>query len=57
MNPYDLYALETAIRIKEKTGAKVKVITMGPPQAKEIIQEAFCMGADEGYYKTSICYS
>jgi electron transfer flavoprotein beta subunit len=48
MNPYDLYALEAALRIKEQTGASVKVITMGPPQAKEIIKEAYMMGADEG---------
>ena len=48
MNPYDLYALETALKIKEENGAKVKVLSMGPPQAKQIIQEAFMMGADEG---------
>ncbi|CEO04626.1 electron transfer flavoprotein subunit alpha [[Clostridium] sordellii] len=48
MNPYDLYALETALKIKEENGTKVKVLSMGPPQAKQIIQEAFMMGADEG---------
>lgn len=48
MNPYDLYALETAIRLKEKLGGTIKVITMGPPQAKEVIMEAYAMGADEG---------
>jgi electron transfer flavoprotein beta subunit len=48
MNPYDLYALETAVRLKEQTGGTVKVISMGPPQAKEIIKEAYTMGADEG---------
>jgi len=48
MNPYDLYALETALRLKEQNGGKIKVMTMGPPQAKEIIREAFSMGADEG---------
>ena len=48
MNPYDLYALETAMRIKEDKGAKLGVISMGPPQAKEVIREAFMMGADEG---------
>lgn len=48
MNPYDLFALETALRLKEKYGGKVKVITMGPPQAKEIVKEAFMMGADDG---------
>ena len=48
MNPYDLYALETALRIKEEKGGTIKVVTMGPPQAKEVIKEAFSMGADEG---------
>jgi len=48
MNPYDLYALETALKIREQTGGTVKVISMGPPQAKEIIREAYMMGADDG---------
>lgn len=48
MNPYDLYALETALRIKENLGGIVKVISMGPPQACEVIREAFSMGADQG---------
>ena len=38
MNPYDLYALETALRLKEKHGGKITVGTMGPPQAKEMLQ-------------------
>ncbi|MBB6216155.1 electron transfer flavoprotein beta subunit [Anaerosolibacter carboniphilus] len=48
LNPYDLYAIETALKMKEGKDAKVNVITMGPPQAAEIIQEAFMMGADNG---------
>lgn len=48
MNPYDLYALETALRMKERQGGLVKVICMGPPQAQEVIREAYMMGADEG---------
>ena len=52
MNPYDLYALETALRLKEEEGGKVCVITMGPPSATEVIREAFSMGADEGYLLT-----
>ncbi len=48
MNPYDLYAIETALRLKEAYGGQVSVMTMGPPQAKEIIREAFSMGADAG---------
>ncbi|AWI04305.1 electron transfer flavoprotein subunit beta/FixA family protein [Clostridium drakei] len=48
MNPYDLYALETALRMRAKVGGTVKVISMGPPQAAEVIKEAYMMGADEG---------
>ena len=48
MNPYDLYALETALKIKEQQGGVIKVISMGPPQAKDVIREAYMMGADEG---------
>ncbi len=49
MNPYDLYALETALRLKDRCGASVTVGTMGPPQAAAVIREAYMMGADEGY--------
>jgi electron transfer flavoprotein beta subunit len=49
MNPYDLYALETALRIKEMNGAEITVVTMGPPQAQAVIREAFMMGVDHGY--------
>ncbi|MEI7615451.1 MAG: electron transfer flavoprotein subunit beta/FixA family protein [Actinomycetota bacterium] len=48
MNPYDLYALETAVRLREKHGGHVKVISMGPKQALDVIREAFMLGADEG---------
>ena len=49
MNPYDLYAIETALWIKEKTGGTVTAVTMGPPQAQAVIREAYMMGADDGY--------
>lgn len=49
LNPYDLYALETALRLKEQLGGEVTVVTMGPPQAKSVIREAFMMGVDAGY--------
>jgi len=48
MNPYDLYAIETALSLTEQYGGTVEVITMGPPQAKSIITEAICMGAKKG---------
>jgi electron transfer flavoprotein alpha/beta subunit len=46
MNPYDQYALEEAVRLKEKCGGEVVVITMGPPQAEEILRQAISCGAD-----------
>ena len=49
MNPYDLFALETALRLREKHGGRVTVGTMGPPQAQAVIREAYMMGADDGY--------
>lgn len=48
MNPYDLYAIETALNLTEKYGGTVEVITMGPPQAKTVIEEAVCMGVKQG---------
>lgn len=49
MNPYDLYALETAFQIIQEVGGSITVVTMGPPQAEAVIREAYMMGADEGY--------
>ncbi len=48
MNPYDLYAIESALRIREELGGTITAITMGPGQAASIIREAFAMGVDEG---------
>jgi electron transfer flavoprotein alpha/beta subunit len=47
INPFDLNALEAGIRIREQTGGKVTVLTMGPPQAEAALREALSMGADE----------
>ncbi len=47
MNPFDENALEMALQLKEKhAGTKVTVLTMGPPQAAEILKEAVGRGAD-----------
>jgi len=48
VNPFDVYAIEEGIRLKEKHGGKVTVITMGPPQADAALREAISMGADAG---------
>lgn len=52
MNPDDKAALEFALRIKDETGAKVTVLTMGLPAAKKILFEAIAMGADDGVLLT-----
>ncbi len=48
MNPYDLFALEAALRLKQENGGAVTVGTMGPRQAEAVIREAYNMGADAG---------
>ncbi len=48
MNPYDLYAIETALRIREQMGGTIYALTMGPGQAAVVIREAFAMGVDKG---------
>ena len=53
INPFDLYALEEAVRVKERSAsgggeeASVTVLSMGPPQAEEALREAISLGADE----------
>lgn len=47
LNPFDTYALEEGVRIKERCGGKVTAVSMGPPQAEEMLREAIGTGADE----------
>ena len=47
VNPFDTYALEEGVRLRERYGGKVTVISMGPPQAEEMLREAISCGADE----------
>ena len=47
VNPFDAYALEEGIRLKERYGGQVIAISMGPPQAEEMLREAISCGADE----------
>lgn len=49
INPDDKNALEEALKMKDEIGAVVKVVSMGPPQAKNVLKEALAMGADEAY--------
>lgn len=52
MNPDDKGGLEVALQLKDKFGAHVTVITMGPPQAEAILREAMAMGADRAILLT-----
>src|SRR5437762_13027861 len=48
VNPEDVHAIEEAVRLKERFGGKVTIVTMGPNQAVAAIREAISLGADEG---------
>ena len=57
INPYDLYALEEALRIKDKFGGFVTVITMGPPQAENALRKALSFGADDAILVTDRAFA
>lgn len=56
-NPYDLYALECALAIREQVGGTVTVLTMGPPQAEAMIRDAYSMGADKGVILSDVKFA
>ena len=47
INPFDVHAVEEALRIKEAHGGEVVIVTMGPPAAQDSVRKALAMGADE----------
>ncbi|MEB1807369.1 MAG: electron transfer flavoprotein subunit beta/FixA family protein [Bacillaceae bacterium] len=49
LNPYDSHAVEEAVRLKNRYGGTVSVLTMGPPPAVKAIKKCIEIGADEGY--------
>ena len=57
INPFDTYAIEEGLRLKERFGGKVTVLTMGPPQAREALKEAVAMGADEAILLTDRAFA
>lgn len=62
INPFDLYALEEAVRTKERMTeagdpSTVTVVSMGPPQAEEALREAISLGADEGILLTDRAFA
>lgn len=52
VNPFDAYALELAVRLKEEEGGKVTVLSMGPAQAKNALKECLSVGADQAFLVT-----
>jgi electron transfer flavoprotein beta subunit len=47
VNPFDLFAVEAALKIKDEFGAHITVLTMGPPQADEALREVLSRGVDD----------
>ncbi|WP_398314477.1 electron transfer flavoprotein subunit beta/FixA family protein, partial [Zoogloea sp.] len=52
VNPYDLFALEEALRLKDKFGGKVTMLCMGPPQAEDALKKCISFGADDAVLVT-----
>ncbi|MDP4085724.1 MAG: electron transfer flavoprotein subunit beta/FixA family protein [Bacillota bacterium] len=49
LNPYDAHAVQEAVKVKQLTGGTISVLSMGPPQATEVIKKSIEIGADRGY--------
>ncbi len=47
INPFDMYAIEEALRLRERLGGTVTALTMGPPQAETALREALAMGVNQ----------
>ena len=56
MNPYDLFALEEALRLRAAYGGTVQALTMGPGQAGQVLREAVYIGADGGCLVSDRCF-
>jgi electron transfer flavoprotein beta subunit len=57
LNPYDAHAVQEAVKIREKTGGTISVLSMGPPQATAVIKKAIEIGADRGYLLTDRAFA
>lgn len=49
VNPLDKNAIEAALQLKEQLGAHISVLSMGPPEAENIVKECLALGADQGF--------
>ncbi len=50
INPFDMYAIEEAVRLKQRFGGESIVVTMGPPQAQDALREALGLGIDKAIH-------
>src|SRR5208282_5827303 len=57
VNPYDLFALEAALRLRDQLGAEVSVLTMGPPMAEDTLRKALGFGADRAVLLTDRAFA
>jgi len=57
VNPYDLFALEAALRLRDELGATVTVLTMGPPMAEDTLRKALGFGADRAVLLTDRAFA
>jgi electron transfer flavoprotein beta subunit len=58
INPFDEYAIEEAVRIKERVpGSTVSVVTMGPPQAEDALRDAIARGCDDAFHVTDRAFA
>ena len=57
INPYDLFALEAALRLRDKHGGAVTVLTMGPPMAEDALRRALTFGADRAVLLTDRAFA
>jgi len=57
INPFDEYAIEEGLRLREKHGGVVKALSMGPPMAEQALRDSIAMGCDEGWLATDRAFA
>ncbi|MGL3210387.1 electron transfer flavoprotein subunit beta/FixA family protein [Bradyrhizobium sp. BR 1433] len=57
INPYDLFALEAALQLRDQFGGEITVLTMGPPSAEDSLRKALTFGADRAVLLTDRCFA
>jgi len=57
VNPYDLFSLEEALRLKDRFGGKVTMLCMGPPQAEDALRKCISYGADDAVLVTDRAFA